>query len=517
MIIRSYLYLFLFLSLTVVNAQVGVGTTSPNATLDIRSSNQAVPANTDGMLIPKIDTFPIINPTALQQGMLVFLTTAAGANQPGFYYWNNPTTSWIGVGSTLTNNWSLTGNTATSSGTNFIGTTDDVDLTFKRFGIKSGFIGNPNTATGNMNTSFGANSLLNPGATGIRNVAIGTNVMPSITSGNRNVSIGDQSMFLNTTGTENTVIGVGAMYSSAFGVCNVAIGRNALTNTNGLSGTQGSNNTGIGYVSLRTNTIGAYNSALGRESLFTNLSGNYNVGVGYQSGFTNSTGSNNVFLGTQAGYNETGSSKLYIESSNADATTALVYGEFASSPKVLRTNSQFQIGDPAGTGYKFPTARGTANQVLQTDGTGTLTWTNGVNKLSTVRVNLGANQSIAPTGWQKLSFDGVVFDTNTEFDTTQNRFVAANAGYYRITAGYHTDNQPNTSFYSIGVRVNGVFYQETSSKHYGADIVSRQISCIVKLNATDFVEIFENNTQGSVIIDGYSGKTYFEIEQIRGL
>lgn len=85
------------------NAQVGIGTALPNAQLDIRSSNQASPANNDGILIPKVNVFPATNPTAAQQGMLVFLTTSttflATTRQPGFYYWNNPTSDWIGLSS----------------------------------------------------------------------------------------------------------------------------------------------------------------------------------------------------------------------------------------------------------------------------------------------------------------------------------------------------------------------------------------------------------------------------------
>ena len=84
-----------------VHSQIGIGTTTPNATLDIRSTNQVSPANTDGILIPRVDAFPVTNPTVSQNGMLVFLTTVSGLNQPGFYYWNNATTSWIGINSTV--------------------------------------------------------------------------------------------------------------------------------------------------------------------------------------------------------------------------------------------------------------------------------------------------------------------------------------------------------------------------------------------------------------------------------
>lgn len=88
---------------TLVQAQIGIGTPSPDAQLDIRSSNQAAPANNDGILIPKVDVFPATNPTVAQQGMLVYLTTATtfgGNPKPiGFYYWNDSPADWIGISS----------------------------------------------------------------------------------------------------------------------------------------------------------------------------------------------------------------------------------------------------------------------------------------------------------------------------------------------------------------------------------------------------------------------------------
>lgn len=77
-------------------AQVGIGTTSPSASLDIQSSNQATPSNTDGLLIPKIDEYPASNPGANQDGMLVYVT-GNGAPAKGFYYWDNATTTWVNV------------------------------------------------------------------------------------------------------------------------------------------------------------------------------------------------------------------------------------------------------------------------------------------------------------------------------------------------------------------------------------------------------------------------------------
>ena len=99
------------------HAQVGINTTSPDAQLDIKASDQAAPTNTDGILIPRVDTFPLISPTAAQQGMMVYLMVTAGANPPGFYYWDNLTTSWIGISSTANGDkdWYKVGTTSAPS------------------------------------------------------------------------------------------------------------------------------------------------------------------------------------------------------------------------------------------------------------------------------------------------------------------------------------------------------------------------------------------------------------------
>lgn len=102
---KVYLLFVLLVVSQLTQAQVGIGTTAPNSQLDVHSSNQATPANTDGIIIPKVDTFPATNPTISQQGMLVYLTTAttflATTRQSGFYYWNFPTLDWIGISSSI--------------------------------------------------------------------------------------------------------------------------------------------------------------------------------------------------------------------------------------------------------------------------------------------------------------------------------------------------------------------------------------------------------------------------------
>jgi len=120
-----------------------------------------------------------------------------------------------------------------------------------------------------------------------------------------------------------TKYGLGAKANQSWGTGNAAFGYRTLR----YSG--GSYNTAIGHESLKSDATGDYNTGLGYKSLWSNTSGDLNTGLGSETGYSNQTGSNNIFLGYQAGYSETGSNKLYIDSSNT--TTPLIYGDFASN------------------------------------------------------------------------------------------------------------------------------------------------------------------------------------------
>ena len=123
-------FLMLVNLVSTVSAQnTGIGTATPGAKLDVASANPSAPANQDGMLIPRINAFPATNPTINQNGMMVYLTTTAGTNMPGFYYWEQSSLTWKGVGTNT--GWSLKGNTGTTIANNFLGTTDDMDVIFK--------------------------------------------------------------------------------------------------------------------------------------------------------------------------------------------------------------------------------------------------------------------------------------------------------------------------------------------------------------------------------------------------
>jgi trimeric autotransporter adhesin len=310
---KSFLYsTFLLLFACLVNAQVGIGTTTPSSTLDVTAANPTgVTSNVDGILIPRVSRERAQSMTGTPTSTLIYINevvtgTATGTTinvtTVGFYFFNG--TVWEKLKTGTSTDWAITGNTGTSSTTNFLGTTDDIDLIFRRNNIRAGFVGDPvydgSFNSNNGNTSFGANSLVNPtiniaSQTGVRNAAFGANVMPSLSTGQRNTGIGDFSLFSNTSGSENIAVGSGALYSNTISSGHVAIGRSALTSYIGPA-TANIGNTAVGFTSLRDNLVGTGNSALGYRALRASTGSN-NTAIGFDAGLALTTGSNNIMIG----------------------------------------------------------------------------------------------------------------------------------------------------------------------------------------------------------------------------
>ena len=296
--------------------QVGIGTTTPNASLEIIANNPSAPASNEGILIPKVLEFPSVDPSSDQDGMMLF-ATGGGSVTRGFYYWDNATTSWVSLaGVSIERINDLTDGKSDNDGT------DNGSSIF--FGVNAGA---SDDSSNNANVGMGYGSMTNT-TTGQRNTAIGYESLYTNTTGFDNYAFGYRSLYSNTTGLGNIAMGYLNLYSNATGNGNIAIGRRAL-----FDNTTGSYNVAAGYLSLFNNTTGTYNVGLGASALINLVDGSYNVAlgpntlqslnsgsnntaVGYRAG-NNNTGANNLFLGAYAGHTSGGvSNRLYVETVN---------------------------------------------------------------------------------------------------------------------------------------------------------------------------------------------------------
>lgn len=178
------------------------------------------------------------------------------------------------------------------------------------FGSRNTFIG---FQAGLSNTTGGSNTFLGAYAgsmnsNGIQNTFTGHAAGINNTVGGGNSFYGFDAGVTNTIGNNNTFIGVGAGYANTSGGFNTFSGEVA-----GSSNTSGSLNTFTGHQTGFSNNTGYDNSFYGDSAGWSNTNGHDNTISGYQAGFFTTTGAGNTFYGAQAGYlNTTGSSDVYI-------------------------------------------------------------------------------------------------------------------------------------------------------------------------------------------------------------
>lgn len=364
---KRVLVSLLFCLSTASYTQVGINTTTPNAQLEIKSSNEALPANTDGLLIPKAATFPASNPTAAQQGMMVYLTTTSGTNSPGFYYWNNPTLTWVPVGNNNTSDWRITGNTGTNAATNFIGTTDNTDLVFRRFNVVSGRISSSNTFFGRLSGNV---------STANNNTYIGTEAGRDNITGQQNVFIGRRSGTFGTAGSDNILIGNGA------GIFNEANQNNFIGSFSGNATSTGGNNSFFGYSSGIANTTGSQNTFLGANSGITNIIGIGNTIIGTNA----NVDANNLTNASAIGFNAsvgTSNSMVLGSVNGVNSATATVNVGIGTTAPLDRLHV---VGN-----LRMVDGNQAAGRVLTSDVNGTATWQNATANAWGITGNTGTN------------------------------------------------------------------------------------------------------------------------------
>ena len=192
----------------------------------------------------------------------------------------------------------------------------------------------------------------------------------------RNTGVGIVALDALTSGDNNTAVGYNAGTTITSGSSNTAIGSTALVTTNG------DNNTAIGHLAMRDATSGGANTAIGSQAGLTMSGGSaaYNIVIGHQAGDNISSGAGNVVIGSVDVDSATGNRQLIIAGYDGSNTTQWIKG---TSGGAITFNGAFT----------FPTADGSANQVLQTDGAGNISWaTVSVDSLATGGITYDDNK-----------------------------------------------------------------------------------------------------------------------------
>lgn len=148
----AVLFLFIGNKAYSQDSRVGINTTTPTTTLDVRgklnTAGTVDPSDMTGFQAPRLTLTELNAKGALlygtaQKGALIYITsattaeiTAAASNAQvsnvtaeGYYFFDG--SAWQKVGSGAISSWNTKGNSGTSPTTDFIGTSDAKDLVFK--------------------------------------------------------------------------------------------------------------------------------------------------------------------------------------------------------------------------------------------------------------------------------------------------------------------------------------------------------------------------------------------------
>ncbi|KFF08676.1 hypothetical protein [Chryseobacterium luteum] len=292
-----------------INAQVGINTGVPQATLDVVGFPGTKP---DGIIAPRLSLTQLTAKTyaSAQTGAIVYVTTidatpsgsTINVTAPGYYYFNG--TIWVFI---TPSDWHTTGNSgitaasgavgaAISTG-DFLGTKDSQNLVIATANSVKGILDIDGTFKGGNNSTSGPYASFVWGSNNTLSNTASSNVI---------------------LGRGNTVSAQGPNFpGAAIGYNNYLVnGAKAIGNNNGVRLSDGTVQNLNGANAL---AFGNYNYGLGAAF------GNQNYSNGYAIGSGNTVGANNYAFGSANTANATAQSMVFGFSGTVSANDQSVY------------------------------------------------------------------------------------------------------------------------------------------------------------------------------------------------
>lgn len=466
-------------SVTTKAQSVAINTTGASANgtsiLDVSSTGK-------GILIPRMSSVQRTGIGTPANGLLVYDTDSIA-----FSYFNGVGWVFIKTGKDTATAWSTNGNAGITT-SNFLGTTDNANIIFKRNNVYAGRIAATTTAFGvesaasaNLfNTAFGYRNMVNSisgihntalgdsnffyGSSGNNNIAIGSRNIPYVT-GSNNIGIGSfnfgRDLYAGQNFMNNIAIGTSAQNQQWHGFENIAMGTNALYND-----TTGNNNIAIGYHTLEENLSGYNNIGLGRNAANKNTTGYSNIAIGAGALYKNTNRNNVVAIGDSALYNNgTGALGAAQGSFNvAIGSKALFknttgYANTANGSNALHNNSIGFYNTANGNDALFKNTTGSFNiangtNALYYNTTGSYNIANGTNALY---VNTSGSYNVAnghaslfsnSTGSHNIAIGYIALQRN---DTGSLNTAIGDSALYSNTASENTA----LGAYALGANFSG--------------------------------------------------------------
>jgi trimeric autotransporter adhesin len=273
------------------------------------------------------------------------------------------------------------------------------------------------------------------------------------------------------------------------GTANTASGYDAL-----VSNTSGSANTASGYYSLFSNTSGEQNTASGLYALANNTTGGNNTASGYQALFSNTTGDNNTASGlgalvfsksccnTASGY----AALTYVTTGQANTGVGNNAGATADTSTITGANNTFLgTGTAMSTGSLTNATAIGANAEVEASNTLILGSINGVNG-QTVTVNVGIGTTTP--------------DNNLTVNGTADKPGGGSWGTYSDRRLKNLDGSFSTGLSQI-LKMNPVRYRYKEENAMGIRDTDEHVGLVAQEVQKVIPEAVSENSKGYLLVN----------------
>ena len=318
------------------------------------------------------------------------------------------------------------------------------------------------------------------------------------------VNIADQKIYLrngdSVVEVANAAAGGGGGLSNVVEDTTPQLGGDLDLNNSNITGTGNVNITGVSTFQGDANVTG--NLAVDANTLFVNATNN-RIGIGttnpaYQVEIEN-TGANALLV-----LDRTDGAACFIEGQ----ATRSAFGSVNETPLALAYNSfaVVTIGaggsirvNPDGDGYTFPTTDGSANQVLQTDGAGNISFATvsggGISNYAKY-TGTGTPNVNGSTAYNEISWINTTPQfSNGTWSATASAITVPNTGLYLVQVNWYLTGTVTRSNVGIRFAVNDATEDEIAAHNYirstsNHNESSANMATTLSLTAGDEVSIY---------------------------